>query len=104
MISPIEIISIRAVNMMKGIAAVRSRRADSNLKRAAGGTGSFTELGNQRGCNRDFKRSVPENHGKTILGYFPFMLHFLAARAASTFRLRSSLIFFLSRNTFVTTT
>src|SRR5881396_601159 len=42
MISPIEIISISAVNMMKGIAAVRSRRAESNLKRAAGGAGSFT--------------------------------------------------------------
>jgi hypothetical protein len=28
--------------MMKGIAAVRSRRAESNLKRTAGGTGSFT--------------------------------------------------------------
>src|SRR5882672_5363996 len=41
MITPIEIISISAVNMMKGIAAVRSRRAESNLKRTAGGTGSF---------------------------------------------------------------
>src|SRR3981081_3945698 len=42
MISPIEIISISAVNMIKGIAAVRSRRAESNLKRTTGGAGSFT--------------------------------------------------------------
>jgi len=50
--------------MMKGIAAVRSRRAERNLKRAAGGTGSFTGVvaaGERQ--NWDFKRSVAEKYG-----------------------------------------
>src|SRR6266513_5238135 len=45
MMRPIEIMSISAVAMMKGIAAARSRRAGSNLKRAAGGAGSVTGIG-----------------------------------------------------------
>jgi len=59
--------------MMKGIAAVRSRRADSNLNRTAGGTGSVTGVwGNSEGQNQDFKRSVAENCGisPTIPEYF----------------------------------
>src|SRR5258708_19376310 len=78
MITPIEIISISAVNMMKGIAAVRSRRADRNLKRAAGGAGSFTGVGATReGKNRDFKRNALENGGvsPTIPENFPDRNH-----------------------------
>src|SRR5216683_2508877 len=74
MISPIEIISISAVNMMKGIAAARSRRAESNLKRATGGTGSVTGVGaTSERQKRDFKRSVAGNCGMspTVPEYIP---------------------------------
>src|SRR5258708_23878556 len=58
MIRPIEIMSISAVNMMKGIAAVRSRRAESNLNSTAGGPGSFT--------GRSRRSLLAVSHGSTI--------------------------------------
>ncbi len=53
MIRPIEIMSITAVNMMKGIAASRSRRAEKSLKRGVTGV-----RGNGK-RNPDSKRSCP---------------------------------------------
>jgi len=46
------------------IAAVRSRRAESNLKHAADRTGSFTGVGvTSEEKNRDSKRSYPRRDG-----------------------------------------
>jgi len=57
MISPIEIMSISAVNMMKGIAAARSRRGERSLKRDC-----VTEAGPWTGSGKRILNEASRNN------------------------------------------
>src|SRR5579864_1086211 len=91
MIRPIATMSISAVSMMKGIAAVRSLRAEKSLKR---GCGSFTGAwGNGEGQDPDFKRSPPRArtfHRFAVDCALPYRRPCRRSRSSSSLRAESA--------------